>query len=1057
MTRKSKQILGLFQNFDSNPNMNQNCLVLRGALKIIASALKRFLLFKASLLLASAEATLLTTFTENVSVPSGDFVAFFDPQPDSGTSSSSAQNRSGNGDRALGQGFMTGDKSVYIDAITLKISDVNETTNNWSTLEPGKATLVLTIYEATQNAVTNPLGNFRYDLGWFKAAADGVYLTFNFPQVKLAENTQYGFQLSWDDNTDPNEDADDNDLYVFKVYENSKGGYDAGSRFMVAHTREHYNFDIDAEIKTSDPGGNKDLHFYVHESKGLAPALYEGAHLEFKSSGAPGDVRFTYGRSKLWNSAGLKYTVERATSLSPANWTTSGTTEFAINSINNDFDAVAVDVEAGEAGTLFCRLKIDMADFYVSSRGSDDWSGTLAEPNANQTDGPFASLKKARDAVSALLKLNTSGNILVLIRGGEYRLDETLVFDLDDSGKEDSRITYAAYPGERPVFSSGLPISGWTRAPLDLPDLPAAASGKVWFTDAPSLNEQTWRFRTLYDGLGRLPRARSEEFKTEKDGADKSTLIYPKGKLKNWSNLADVEICARPKQKWLYNILPLASVNEAKRIAETAVTASGPLVPTSGGGYWVENVLEELDEPGEWVLNTQTKKLYLWPRHASTVKAPQLVEYIRVEGDIKYHGPTDTPVRNLHFQGLTFTHGERYSLTQDDKGLQSDWDFLDKTTALVRFRGTENCSIKDSHFLHSGGGGIRIDLHGKNNTVAGNTIEYMGSTGILLCGYGPGTKDVNGHNVVYNNYVHHIGEIWWQSPGIFVWQSANNLVKNNLIHNTGYSAMVVSGMPIDWFTNESKKKRELTRTIRWNEIGGGPREIEYDDARPYLHTANNRIEYNEIHHAMQRLGDGNGIYIRGADEDNIIKRNYIHDLNGDTGAQSAIRTDGGQRGTFVIENVIYRCRSLGLKQKLNNHFVNNIVVDIYDFQNAYISLKEGPMKGATFMKNIFYDSKQKNGFDFVREGINDPRGREDALLKQMENVNYNIYYSAANPEYAKKQLEQYQSAERVDVDSRAVDPLFVDLANGDFRFQGNSPAREMKIKQIDVAEIGLRD
>lgn len=32
MTRKSKQILGLFQNFDSNPNMNQNRLVFRGAL-----------------------------------------------------------------------------------------------------------------------------------------------------------------------------------------------------------------------------------------------------------------------------------------------------------------------------------------------------------------------------------------------------------------------------------------------------------------------------------------------------------------------------------------------------------------------------------------------------------------------------------------------------------------------------------------------------------------------------------------------------------------------------------------------------------------------------------------------------------------------------------------------------------------------------------------------------------------------------------------------------------------------------------------------------------------
>ena len=128
--------------------------------------------------------------------------------------------------------------------------------------------------------------------------------------------------------------------------------------------------------------------------------------------------------------------------------------------------------------------------------------------------------------------------------------------------------------------------------------------------------------------------------------------------------------------------------------------------------------------------------------------APQLIELIRVEGEIDKEGAKDTPVRNLCFRGLAFKHGDRYTLTQDDAGLQHDWDMLDKDNALVRLRGTENCVVEQCHFLHSGSGAIRVDLHGVENKISGNHIEQMGGGGILLCGYGPGIKDVNKKNLV---------------------------------------------------------------------------------------------------------------------------------------------------------------------------------------------------------------------------------------------------------------------------------------------------------------------
>ena len=47
------------------------------------------------------------------------------------------------------------------------------------------------------------------------------------------------------------------------------------------------------------------------------------------------------------------------------------------------------------------RAAAKSADFFVATNGSDKWSGRLAEPNEQGTDGPFATLGRARDAVRA--------------------------------------------------------------------------------------------------------------------------------------------------------------------------------------------------------------------------------------------------------------------------------------------------------------------------------------------------------------------------------------------------------------------------------------------------------------------------------------------------------------------------------------------------------------------------------------------------------------------------------------------------------------------------------
>ena len=704
-----------------------------------------------------------------------------------------------------------------------------------------------------------------------------------------------------------------------------------------------------------------------------------------------------------------------------------------------------------------CFVTAQQADFFVSPSGSDNWSGTLAEPNKDKNDGPFATLERARDAVREL-KQSKKSDITVLVREGLYKVHKTILFSLKDSGDNQQKITYEAYPKEKPVFSSGKEITGFKKVE-NIPGLPASSQNKVWVASVSD------KFLCLYDEKGLLPRAISKGFIPLK-GSSRNKLLYPDGYLKNCSNPKDIEIRIRPHHAWILNMLPVTSLDESKRQAFTSINSTYAMNELhfelkGHESCWIENSLQDLDEPGEWALNTEEGKLYLWPRDGKEPKciiAPSLIEYIKVEGKIDFKGPKDTPVRNLTFRGLGFKHGERYTLSKDDAGLQHDWDMLDKGNALVRLRGTENCVIEKCHFLHSGSGAIRVDLHGINNKVSSNKIEHMGGGGILLAGYGPGTKDVNKKNLVYNNHIHHVGKIYWHSPGIFIWQSGENRIANNLVHNTNYTAIIISGFMTDFFSRGGS--RELVPTLRRYELRGLPRKPTTEQVKPYLHTHDNIIELNEIHHAMEKMADGNAIYIRGAGENNIIRRNYIHHLVGKTMMQCAIRTDGGQMDTIISENLIWKCTSQGIMLKLNTRCENNIVADVIaPPRGYYISLREGPMTGATIQKNILYSSGKN--VDFINvlfpnsKKTEDRRGRGIARLKDVA-ADMNIYFCKSDPEISKKTLQENKK-DGVDKNSISSDPLFVDPDNGDFRFKADSPALKLGIKPFDVSKTGLRD
>ena len=660
-------------------------------------------------------------------------------------------------------------------------------------------------------------------------------------------------------------------------------------------------------------------------------------------------------------------------------------------------------------------------DLYVAPVGDDRNPGTI--------ECPLASLERAREAVRER-KAKGAGPVAVYLRGGTYFLNEPFTLRPEDSGGALEPVTYAAYPGEVPVLSAGVLLTGW---------VDNRVSGRpAWVADAP-----TWPFNQLWvDGhrrhRPRLPRQglyRVNDAPPSKGPyVGQNEFTAEPGVVSDWHNLHDVD--AVVMTAWLDSRMPIESVDESSGLITSGYCASLRM-HTDGANpsrFYLDNVFEAFDEPGLWYHDRGMGKVFYLPlpgEDPSTTEIiiPRLKAVLHIQGDPD-HGRF---VEHIHFKGVFFAHSEwwrepttpvsRWEL-HDDPDMRvrrcyvrqiaddraADMQCAVSVTGAVEAVGARHCAFSRCTVAHAGNYGIELGRGCSDNEIAFCDFHDLGGGGVKLGTQWVDDAPASGHNRLTDCDIFDVGLLFHAAVGIWLGETGNNTVAHNSVHDLFYS-----GISIGW---------------TWG----------YQDTG----VQNNLVEYNHVYDAGKGwLYDMGGIYLLGRAPGTIVRFNKIHDIRSDDGGAVGLYFDEGSSNVVGEYNLIYRVQGDAFHQNYGEENIlrNNIFAFGTRSQLAR-GREDGGMYFTAAHNIIYFEEGVLLGWKWTDENWR---------------MRSNIYWDARNLpiKFARWSWEEWRRRGN-DGGGLIADPKFADPAGGNFALLPDSPAVDVGFIQFDLSPIGPR-
>jgi hypothetical protein len=436
-----------------------------------------------------------------------------------------------------------------------------------------------------------------------------------------------------------------------------------------------------------------------------------------------------------------------------------------------------------------------------------------------------------------------------------------------------------------------------------------------------------------------------------------------------------------------------------------------------GNRYYLRNVRQALDQPGEFYVDDEAGELLYIPKRVDfrdqEIVAPVLDRLIEVRGS----ADDDTWPEHIHFRGLSFRD------TTYSPGLKSLYQDEDAAVWLEHAR---DIVMDECTFSQLGGNAAKLALNSSRCKVLGCTMTDLGGGGVIMTG-DSATQPTN--CVVAGCRMSFLGRIYKHVAGVYVTTGSGHRIAHNTITDVPRYAVSFKSYNANSFSHD------------------------------------NIAEYNEMLRTNLETNDTGAIETLGRDRQlsgNIIRYNLILDVVGmkhlpEGGLITPFYTwgiylDDYSSGTLVIGNIVARTYRGGYHNHLgfDNVVENNVFVDGFEQQAEYNGA--AAMRNNVFRRNIVVWSNPDA--TYIRSG-----GWDRAVLSECDQ---NVIWATAEDlaETTRSITPEGTWAQWLaagfDTHSRLANPLFVDAAYDDYRLQPNSPALALGFEPIPVDRIGVR-
>lgn len=492
------------------------------------------------------------------------------------------------------------------------------------------------------------------------------------------------------------------------------------------------------------------------------------------------------------------------------------------------------------------------AEIFIAPNGDDNNPGTKEQP--------FKTFKRAVSEVNILnTRKPAPKGIVLYLREGSYQIEETMEFGSTFSGTAENPLIISAYNGEKVSFVSGALIRESEMKKVTdssiLKRLKPEVRDKVLtinLKDAiPKGIGSDFRQMYLYANgntmtMARYPNNSQVQMGNiirpgQNAGTGTVHLDIPSGVVyemfdktpMNWEDTGEMIWNGAFAATWdVYRTKIKKIDKEAGTIETNGQSWALPAVSSASFTHYYENVLEEIDLPGEWVIDGKNMNLYVYPYD--------------MEGDTEYsfvhsgnHLMTFNKVNNVVINGITVEHsgGKGIYFKECDGCVVQNCTIMNTAECGVMFLKSYHCGAMDNYFYNAGINDKRAINFALDDT---DSVDVATTTKRF-------TEDS------YKNV-----------------EPSGNFAQNNIISSSGGAGIKVVGSPqmVTSHNTIVRCKRDalyITQAFEaiteYNEVAGTPFEVKdagtFYMAGPGWPTGSH-IRYNYFHDPML---EGNAIYL----------------------------------------------------------------------------------------------------------------------------------------------------------------------------------------------------